>query len=123
MRLLAGNCLFLFCESSANLLSRPHRGIGRKIHRGQRIHYSVFGVLERKGGYTPKASLPGLHWNDLREHSAEWVQHDLYSKIRSVFENPADGNGDDLRKTFDGLKDLRKPCRFSDFPTDRKSVV
>jgi hypothetical protein len=43
----------LFCR--LHVFDRPHLGGGRKIHLGQKIHYSFIEGAKKKNDYTPKA--------------------------------------------------------------------
>ena len=88
---------------------RPHFGLPRKIHKGQKIHSSCLWAGELINGqpYIPKARPvgddPGF-WNTARADGlGDWLELDLYEYIdnlvKGFVEHPSIASLEDLHRT------------------------
>ena len=67
---------------------RPHLGLSRKIHSGQKIHSSL--MLSDNKKYAPKArplSNDPNFWENARKNGlGDWLEHDLYEYTYTLVE-------------------------------------
>ncbi|KAJ2924772.1 hypothetical protein H1R20_g12336, partial [Candolleomyces eurysporus] len=88
---------FVTHKGGQRLTWKPHRGAGRQIQPGQKIH-SSFILGEPKTNYIPKAIPPGdnaTFWEDLREdieNERGWLEVDIRHYARSLVNRVAAQN-------------------------------
>ena len=80
-----------------NCLQRPHLGVARRIHDGQKIHSSLLADGKLGNDYTPKArpfvddpNDPSF-WDSARENGlGQWVQLDVEEYVKNLVERFVD---------------------------------
>ncbi|KAH9485826.1 hypothetical protein JR316_0002741 [Psilocybe cubensis] len=97
-------------KNSVAVTRIPHLKSPRQIKPGQRIHESVFELIDRKPKYRPKAKLPeGLNgWK--KEHLEAYIEVDPYIQPNKILD-AIQGNEEGV--DYDGLLNLSKTGKFS----------